>query len=616
MNNVTGAPHRSVTSIVLLAGAAAALSACSSPFSTSAEDLGEETPQERLRIVEPLRFDDIAKSRLPASEVDLTGYDPPADLFAGKDRTSLSLEEARAYTLQNNLNLKVSLVDPVIARERLSEEEARFEAVLFANARFSQFDQPTASTLVGSNVQQYDVTPGVRIPLRTGGTATIELPIDRTSTDNQFTDPAFRTSYTSDVRFSISQPLLRNAGRRAATYPIRIQAYESRIAQAQAKLEVIRRVAEADRAYWTLYATQRLLEVRQAQFELAKEQLERAERRVKARTAPEVEIVRAQSGLADRLEQIILALNEVRKAQRNLKKIINLEGLDVEGDTLVELTTQPDPIRYELDAPSLAAAAVDNRMEMLQLELRLAQDFSTIEFQKNQALPQFVLDYSYTINGLGSSLARSTEVLRDNNFEDWSVGASFEVPLGNEAAESRVHQAILRRLQRLASKDAQRQSIQQEVFDALDNLDASWQRILAARQSVVLAARTLAGEQRQFEVGARTSTDVLDAAARLADAQSNEIRALAGYQISQVDVAFSTGTLLGAAKVEWEPYDPRGPQDQFGDTMWSRPPKDVRDWDEIPRHLPLPEGAGASEPAAEVAPPPTEPAPASAPVSP
>lgn len=579
-----------------LAGGIAALAACSHPFSTSADDLGEEVPRERLRVIRPLALDSIATSAQRADEHKGV-FAPPTDPFAGADKRPLSLEEARAQMLRNNLNLRVSLVDPVIANERLSEEEAKFEAVLFTNARLTQLDQPVSTSLAGSNVQAYSFTPGVRVPLRSGGTAIIDFPTNRDFTDNEFTDPSLNPSWTSDIRFSISQPLLRNAGRRAATYSIRIQSYESRIAQAQAKLEVIRRLADVDKAYWTLYATQRLLEVRQAQFELAKEQLERAERRVRAKAAPEVEIVRAQSGLADRLEQIILALNEVRRAQRLLKKIINIPGLDVDSPTMLELGTAPDPVRYELDSSLLAAEAVENRMEMLQLELRLAQDYSTIEFQKNQALPQFVLDFSYTINGLGNSLLDSVQLLRGNDFEDWSAGVNFETPLGNEAAESRVHAAILRRLQRLASRDAQEQSIRQEVYDALDGLDASWQRILAARQSVLLAARVLAGEQRQFEVGARTSTDVLDAAARLADAQSNEIRALANYQIALVDLAFATGTLLGAAKVEWEPNDPRGPDDQFGDTIWTTPPPDVRDWDEIPRRLPVAEEGTPPAPA-------------------
>ena len=71
----------------------------------------------------------------------------------------------------------------------------------------------------------------------------------------------------------------------------------------------------------------------------------------------------------------------------------------------------------------------------------------------------------------------------------------------------------------------------------------------------MLAARTLQGEERQFDVGLRTSTDVLDALSRLADAQSREVQSLAAYQIALVDIAFATGTLLGQSKVEFEESD-------------------------------------------------------------
>jgi outer membrane protein TolC len=117
-----------------------------------------------------------------------------------------------------------------------------------------------------------------------------------------------------------------------------------------------------------------------------------------------------------------------------------------------------------------------------------------------------------------------------------------------------VNAAILARVQRLATRDARRQAIQTEVFDALDALAQSWQRILAARLETVLAARTLAAEQRQFDVGLRTSTDVLDASASLADAQSREVLALSSYQIALVDLAFATGTSLGSAGIRFEPF--------------------------------------------------------------
>ena len=62
------------------------------------------------------------------------------------------------------------------------------------------------------------------------------------------------------------------------------------------------------------------------------------------------------------------------------------------------------------------------------------------------------------------------------------------------------------------------------------------------------------------------------AATRLAESQFSEIRAITDYQIAQVDLAFATGTLLGAAKVDWAPIaapDPKilypSPEEKIND---------------------------------------------------
>jgi outer membrane protein len=87
-------------------------------------------------------------------------------------------------------------------------------------------------------------------------------------------------------------------------------------------------------------------------------------------------------------------------------------------------------------------------------------------------------------------------------------------------------------------------------------MDSNWQSILASRQNAILAGRLYEAEKRQFEVGIRTSTDVLDAQAKFANAQSSEIKSLTEYQIAQIDLAYATGMLLGADKVSWEPNVP------------------------------------------------------------
>ena len=115
---------------------------------------------------------------------------------------------------------------------------------------------------------------------------------------------------------------------------------------------------------------------------------------------------------------------------------------------------------------------------------------------------------------------------------------------------------MLTRMQSLRTRDLRMHTIQQEVMAALEKLDASWQQIMAAQKRVILAARVVDAETRQFTQGVRTSTDVLNAQASLADAQTAEVTAVAEYQISQVDIAFATGMLLGASKVAWQP-EPR-----------------------------------------------------------
>ena len=561
----------SATALVGIAGA------CSSPFfSTTQSDLGMRVDPRRLHTVDTLN---ISKSAVAEREDTRSEADrlkaPPPDPFAGVAQTDVTIEQARAWALEGNLDLRVSLIAPTIASERLNEEEAKFESIFTLDGRYGSFDQPTDSSLSGNQFETFALTPRVTVPLRTGGTVALEVPVRRQETDNQFA--TLNPSYESDLVFSISQPLLRNAGRETQTYSIRIAALDDQIVQAQAKLSVIRELAAVDRVYWQLYAFRALLDVRLSQWELALEQLERAERRVRAGDAAEVEVVRAQSGLAQRLVEIINAQNQVRQSQRELKRVMNAPGLDVESETVIIPASPPRPVAYALDPAALAEAAVANRMDMLELELRIAQDVSTINFARNQALPNFVLDYSYSVNGLGSNISQSLDQTRDNNFNDWSIGGRFEVPLGNEAAESRVHQAVLQRLQRLATKAAREQAVKQEVYNGVDGIGDAWQAILAARQSTLLAARTLRAEENQFRVGQRTSTDVLNAAAQLADAQGAEIRAITEYEISQVDLAFATGTLLGAARVDWEQIDPRTAAEYYGDKRG----KTAREWREF-----------------------------------
>jgi len=533
--------------LVFVSAAAVFLSGGCEQFIDDQDYYELEVAPEKLRQIETLDLE-AAKSKAAS----------PADVNeAAPEEVELTLEQCRALAMENNLDLKVQLISPAIAAEKVSEQEARFEAAIFSNVGFSRTDTPTSTRLTGSKVDYSNVDLGVQVPLRTGGTVTFDIADSRTKTNEEFEFWILNPAYTSDLSISISQPLLRNAGTRANTYAIRIADYERQITDVQTKLEIIRVIADADRWYWRLYAARRELDVRKKQYDLAKAQLDQARRFVDAGERPLIEVIRAEAGVAERLEAIIVAENNLRDRERELKKLLNKPGLDMQTPTVLLPATEPDPVHYELDKQKLVTQAVDNRMEMLELELQIAADVSTVDYLQNQALPLVTLDYTYNINGLGATRDESFDLLRYKNFEDHRLGLQLLVPLGNEAARSKLLQAFYQRRQRLATWQNRSSVIELEVLNAVDQLEANWQRILAGRQNAILAARLFEAEKRQFELGLGTSTDVLDAQTTFADAQSAEISALTEYQIALVDLAYATGTLLGAAKVQWEPIVPQ-----------------------------------------------------------
>ncbi len=513
------------------------------PFAN--QPLTTDEVRQRLRAIEPISFDEFAQD--PDQDAAKEKHAPaPAEM-------QITLAQCRAWAMENNLDLRVALVDPAIAQASVTQEEARFESLFFSNLSYNDTQTPTASNLVGSETNSTSGSLGVRIPTRTGGTVTVDFAANRFETDNSFAtlNPAF----DADTSISISHDLLRNAGLRVNAAPIQIARLGAQSANARTKIEVIRTLAAIDRSYWLLYAAQQVLDVRMSQHELAKAQLERARRLVDQGNAAEVEVIRAESGVADGLEAIIIAENQVRLRQRELKRLLNHPDLPIDGPTLLQPLTPANPVPYDLPADELIERAMAGRLELLEIELQMAQDALNIETARNATLPLAALEYRYTRNGLGANFGDAFEQDFNENFDAHTIGLRVEVPLGNQAARAALDRALLVRLQRSATAAQREAQVQQEVLDAADSLQAAWQRVLASRQSAVLAARVLAAEQRQFEQGLNTSTDVQDAQTRFADAQANEVRALVDYQIAQIDLAFATGTILGSTKVRWEPAE-------------------------------------------------------------
>jgi len=504
--------------------------------------------------------------------------DPPAkpddDLGTPKTASqtgkSLSIAAARATALEHNLDLKIAQIDPSIAAASVSEEEAKFDDLIFARAKYGNKNTPAQNldvvtftpsdpnssplkgqvdklTAVPQRTEILEMDAGIVIPLRTGAKITVSTPFDE---KRQFNGVA-SDQYLSALRFSISQPLLRDAGIDNNVAGIRIARYEQQVVDVKTRLQAIRVLAAVERAYWGLYIAWGELDVRRQQYENAADNLAMVKKRVAAGLTAAVELNRAEIGVAERMEGMIVAETTLKLRQRQLKLLLNDPGMDLDSPSVLIPETQPVLVEFKFDREQLAQRALQGRLELLELELKLAADLTKIDYLTNQTLPMFMLDYNYASLGRDqSSFGGAFDQSFGGDYNDWSVGLRMEMPLSNELRRARLDKSVRERMQRLTTKQLRELGVRREIYDALDQMGQNWQRILAARQNVLLAGLNYDAELKQFREGLRTMTEVLETLTRLGEAQLREVRAIGDYQIAMIDLAFATGTLLGHSRVD------------------------------------------------------------------
>jgi outer membrane protein TolC len=472
----------------------------------------------------------------------------------------LKVSDLRMNMLRTNLDLAVVAIDPQIARTQITEEEARFDALITGGVRYKReslprLDGPVVELGPGGDVvketeiaqtkEALNADLGIEVPLPTGAKIKVQSIFDE---DVKF-DPKKSEQYLTGMKFSISQPLLRNAGFDANLAPIRVARLSNQAVEARTKLSAIRVLALGEKAYWNVYASRRALDIRAQQYNLAYDNLELVRKRVKEGFSPAIEIIRAEVGVTSRLESLIQAETTYRLQQRELKRIMNDPSMPLDSESQIEIASSPELIRLRLDREALVNSALSSRMEMLELELNLAADAIRVDLARNQALPLFMLDFDYGVLDRETSRGSAFGSMFDFDNTGFAIGLRGEIPVTNDARRARLRRALLTRSQRLATRQLRELAIRQEVYDVVDVLNQNWQRILAARQNVIVSGVNYEAELKQFNEGLRTMREVLEALTQLGDAQLREVQAVQAYQVAQIDLAFATGTLLGYAGV-------------------------------------------------------------------
>ena len=480
----------------------------------------------------------------------------------------LTLNDIRKKALQNNLDIKIAQFDPKISQDKLNQEKAKFDQTLFVYANYRENKLPSIANdyyLIKSNSaslnneeiklnqlpqeqQNISLDMGINIPLQTGGQMSISSPLMRKKSYGDFGVDEYRNA----LRFSFTQPLLRNFGENINTTSIKIADNQNIINQQRLKLQSIRIISIVDKAYWELKQAWSILNVRKQQYELAEKNLEMVKMKYDEGLIAKIELNRAEIGIADQIEKLIYAETDLKIKNRQLFYFINnLNDNNNASSMLYSPISEPSLIEFNINKNELYSNALKNRIELIEQEIQITNKELETEYFKNQTLPLFALQYEYgALSNTYSNFNKAYSGSLDDNFNDWMLGFKFEVPFTNEARKSRLSQAINEKNKTLQTYELKKLTVKKEIYDAVDVLNQNWQRIKTSRQQVLIAGINYDAELKQFEEGLRTMTEVLEALNRLGDVQIREIQATIDYQVALIDLSFATGSLLGYSNAE------------------------------------------------------------------
>ncbi len=490
----------------------------------------------------------------------------PTHAFAQSGDTApvqrLSVADAVRLALEQNLGIQIDRLTPQI--DDLSIAQARSYWVPTATTGLtgvSQSSQVTNALAGGQNRikdTRVATTLGLNQILPTGATYSVDWNGNRATSTNFFN--SFNPVLNANVVLQISQPLLRNY--KIDNYRQQLEA--ARKDRSGSDIQLTSTIQTTTRnvknAYWDLAYQIENLKAQRQSLDLAKRLLADNEKRVQIGTMAPIDIVEAQSEVARNEESVIVAEAGIKQAEDRLRALVyNPATPDFWTQTIEPTEAMPfAPVAIDIDGA--VRRALSNRTDVQLAKNTLAKNDITIRYYRNQSLPDVSAQATYQSNAAGGALLspltslpigggaieRSVvsqrgfgSVLGDvftNAYPTWTFGLTVSYPLGASTSEANLARARLQQTQAETQLKNLELSITTQVRDAARQVQTNQKRVDSARAARSLAERRLDAEEKKFAAGIQISFFVFQAQRDLSQARTNEIRAIADYNKSLVDL--------------------------------------------------------------------------------
>ena len=476
----------------------------------------------------------------------------------------MTLKEALARGIKNNLDVKVSQSDLFIAGQNVELNKAPFDPTVDASVYSSKDQTPTYASsysIETADSEKSALSTGIseKTPFGLKGRISASTSTTSNNTTASDLDPEYRTALVLDL----TQPLLKDFGVSANTSDLMVSENQKEQARLQLTAKISDTVASIEKTYYELDRAIQNLEFRMESKALALTLLTGNQKKFESGVVPISEVQSAETIVASRDEQVLAALQQAEVISHQLKDLLNISRDDpLYGKLIMTQPVNPMDEKYP-DMETALATALKNRPELMQQQLEIENKEIKMVYYKNQQLPRVDLTGTFGVNGLSGDSRRAAADLSGTNPSDydggyfdswsgmaqadgyaWKVGVNFRYPLGNRLAKARLAMTEEGKKQAVYRYKRVESRFETDVKNAMVNVKRSQERVAVAKRFEALAAVSLEQEMKKLGEGLSDTFRIVNYQASLIEAKIRKAAAMTDFSKGLSDLYHSMGTLL------------------------------------------------------------------------
>jgi outer membrane protein len=330
-------------------------------------------------------------------------------------------------------------------------------------------------------------------------------------------------------RLSLVQPVFRRDRH------MRLKQADKRLRQAQLQVDAAfqRLMVRLSERYFSVLAAQDNLEFAKAETQSLAGQLDQARQRFEVGLIAITDVQEAQAGYDRARAQEITAENEVRNAEERLREVTGEypDSLWPLGDGLK--LERPDP--QDIERWTETALGQNLELEAALVATEVAAD--EISVQRAGHFPTLDIEGGHGFTSTGGLFGL-------NETETSEIGVRLNIPVyEGGAVSSRTRQAVHQHAATLDRLELTRRSVYRQAREAYLGVETQISAVQAFKQAVVSSTTALESTRAGFEVGTRTSIDVVAAERSLSQARRDYARARYDYVLNLLRLKEAAGTL-------------------------------------------------------------------------